>query len=740
MQINFSENYNSFFQDANQNLKNLAKLTTTSLSAFALGAIKGGFKLGVISGVLGAIDEIAVLAGYSQNYYISSAIIGAFAASKLELSTRLYLTEILGAAAGAAFASGMANELLNPIPIAKSAYALISNISDNESIGSTIQKQVITATALGFSFRAVLDKHFSNRGHLISFNNKNYDQTTPQDYTNYFLRFLKSSLLIASSQILLSTTGIINNYLAEDLGQDLQKKLTVKLFNNDNLGKIAKHSNASYLLDNLPNDIRTISLNVVALQNSKIEQFIIAYSAFTFFLSTKTFDLPILLYLYSNVNLLNQFLSTQIVGFDNQLKLLDSKISDTNKIIKSKSDSVIRSGGVEFLAQKISELNQERFQINNKKDFFKTIQDNWLRIKPWLLDNLIGQSCVGFKSWVGQFKDSLWYKFIGGNLLEKILNPKTAVDAKTTIMMKAFDIIQFIDWFGKSSGEVKTIESTIERLSKIIDILQTKPQCQEFPYLGAEQNEESRLELRNFKITDENDNQFYIDLLNITKGVNSVSANLAIQNAIISTLTEHSQDKLCVDGSAIVFSNSETKPNIRFIGTQPFIPPHSTLLDVLLYPQTLEQVNLKESAAVNLAKNLFNLLKISASSEAIFLKLEENLKTRKSFWKSELSSDTQKKLSLISILMQGGADILILEEPFQGIDEASAKILKQLIKNHMKNGVIIAFDQSWQNPDNQDFYDRHIDLRSFKNSSSDIYDHEIEISISGEQAPLEIVN
>ena len=93
-------------------------------------------------------------------------------------------------------------------------------------------------------------------------------------------------------------------------------------------------------------------------------------------------------------------------------------------------------------------------------------------------------------------------------------------------------------------------------------------------------------------------------------------------------------------------------------------------------------------------KEKFDLKEVQKKAQAICDRYHFNLNLNQKVY--EMSVSQKQTLEIVKVLYRG-ADILILDEPFSGLDPVNAELLKEVVRDEMKRGKIILFSSHQMN-------------------------------------------
>lgn len=133
--------------------------------------------------------------------------------------------------------------------------------------------------------------------------------------------------------------------------------------------------------------------------------------------------------------------------------------------------------------------------------------------------------------------------------------------------------------------------------------------------------------------------------------------------------------EVLLDGNPI----SKQKIRIGYLPEERGLYPKHKIMEQLIYFASLQGIDKK--SAIDNANALFKRLEI------------EEYKNRRL---DTLSKGNQQKVQLIATLITN-PDIIILDEPFSGLDPVNASLLKDLVKDLIKDGKLVLFSSHQMN-------------------------------------------
>ena len=151
---------------------------------------------------------------------------------------------------------------------------------------------------------------------------------------------------------------------------------------------------------------------------------------------------------------------------------------------------------------------------------------------------------------------------------------------------------------------------------------------------------------------------------------------------------------LSYDSGQVLWNGKDIDPmsiNLGYLAEERGLYPKFTLMDQLLYFAKLK--NVPKALAKERIKYWAERLEVA---EYLYQPVEENKKKSLSKKKNKpktadmLSKGNQQKIQLITALAHN-PDIIILDEPFSGLDPVNAMLLKDVVKEQIAKGKIVLF-------------------------------------------------
>ena len=151
---------------------------------------------------------------------------------------------------------------------------------------------------------------------------------------------------------------------------------------------------------------------------------------------------------------------------------------------------------------------------------------------------------------------------------------------------------------------------------------------------------------------------------------------------------------LSYDSGQVLWNGKDIDPmsiNLGYLAEERGLYPKFTLMDQLLYfaklknvPKALAKERIKYWAErLEVAEYLYQ--PVQPKKKAAFGKKKDKPKTA-----DQLSKGNQQKIQLITALAHD-PDIIILDEPFSGLDPVNAMMLKDVVREQLQKGKIVLF-------------------------------------------------
>jgi energy-coupling factor transporter ATP-binding protein EcfA2 len=146
------------------------------------------------------------------------------------------------------------------------------------------------------------------------------------------------------------------------------------------------------------------------------------------------------------------------------------------------------------------------------------------------------------------------------------------------------------------------------------------------------------------------------------------------------------------------------KAFITMITQKDYIPPRSTLAEILFFPRTLPGDNTERKNIIDFMKTLLREIKIDPNMKdgedsSSIVDIEQVGE-----WGDRLSGGQKKSVAIISAVMSKG-DIIIFDETFAGLDKDSLKIAQHMMNKYMFGKMIVVVDHEAQHHNDTGFFD-----------------------------------
>ncbi|MFI4983720.1 MAG: ATP-binding cassette domain-containing protein [Rickettsiales bacterium] len=301
------------------------------------------------------------------------------------------------------------------------------------------------------------------------------------------------------------------------------------------------------------------------------------------------------------------------------------------------------------------------------------------------------------------------YYVIGNMLFEQSI----VFADRANVYMYFNDINRLFSWGEANSLDIKLIRVPLQRLNHFI--AKEKQNREANQSLHFNQHNESTLEVQNLTLSVAGRNLVKIPSLTFEKGrrylITGHSGNG--KSSFLSKLHGIIPDGINASGTIVYPTTGVTGQPFKkyMLSQQGYIPPHSTILEVICLTANLPTANSDEySQLLQRITNLLNEIKIDSELKDGESGVVGNLEVQHPNWEACLSGGQQKKLAVISAILQA-PDLLILDEIFNGMDRPAIKNVQSMLMKYLPNAMMITVDhQGEENNKLNDvkFYQEHL--------------------------------
>jgi ABC-type bacteriocin/lantibiotic exporter with double-glycine peptidase domain len=238
----------------------------------------------------------------------------------------------------------------------------------------------------------------------------------------------------------------------------------------------------------------------------------------------------------------------------------------------------------------------------------------------------------------------------------------------------AYKIIPGIVKVINTTGQMKTFESSVTDLTQnimkqneVFDMPQASPiDCIEFKNIYFQY--ENLPVIKNFNLKAERS-----DLIGITG--KSGKGKTTLFNLLLGFLEAESGSMLMNGKNANKEELKRYWPSIAYVRQQPFLIHDTILRNIILDEKEYDNNNLEKAIEISGVKEM-----IQNFPEGLNKIITENGKN--------ISGGQQQRITIARAIYKG-ADLILLDEPFNELDETSEKLLLNHFRNLAKNGSIV---------------------------------------------------
>ena len=653
----------------------LDKAGTPISTAMAAGSY-GGPAWAVAGGLCGVLDEGLQSYNFTDKPYLSNTIYGVSAVSLLSsqserisgLLARPGLKESLGVLAGAVLSSSGNNvNRKSPVKLGQELYALFAELMDKKELDRLIEQQaltLVTSQLVLANLGLMLNAHYQSfQSGLEGIQEKPegfYDAVSP--FTRFALSYFGS--IAVSEQVTGYMTELFANAIEDKLSQRyLTEEIPLKL-NADN----STRTSVKNMRKNIQEATRGVGILADFMKAGTEGVFFVS-----FLLQEKSIDLVLFVDSYQQVfGAATSRLSQWQAGYRPRLEELDTQISKLQEDATNKAHLIISSDKDLLLKQKREMFIEEKRALEMQQTVASGLLGAWGRLSG-VLDFI------------------LKYRFIAQN----IVNGKMQFDSRRKALVASYAVSDLASWPSKNSAEIAKIEYATNATWQLLEAMKSTPETAE-PTLDFTntQSDQLALHLNNISFGIDGKTLGTIDSLTLKQGIYAVTGPSGSgKSTFLKKLKGLVHSHGTASGNVRFSTPHGNKPKIALASQEDYLMPYSTLLEIML-SNSVDIQDLHERA--------------QTLAREIELGKEDLLET-KSDWSLELSGGQKKKLAILSIIMQD-AEIVILDEVFNGMDTVSLAKAQEMLKKYLPNSLILAVDHEYKAHNTNDFYEQELRL------------------------------
>ncbi len=636
------------------------------LIASLSGASYGGVRGALYGGAISTLDELLIYFNITNKHYLTYSSVAVTTCNTI--FSKSLIVDSLSAGFGAWLANYEESVDVKLIPsnFAKDLYKGHANVLKpetidkftNEYVENIFTNQIITQ-------KITLDMIKFQQSIIYQFE---HIDANIGDGTK---KFRTAAAHYVTCVVLISFSGLyfrlLQEYFQSRLYAELENDLKEVLFTNDNLLRITYNKSDHILVDNFQRDAEIIAYKgseIISGSFFKIADSIHSLS----FLVLNSPDILLYSIIYNQLShYISSFLSTQISTLDSQIKMQESVISTYLKHDIQNIRVITERNGVNYSAKKLSFLYAELHQYQSLKNQLSLCFETYLGLSAML--DLVFNYYVTFS---------------------KVSNGKLEFEDRTQILYSSKRFFRVFTIKTKSMQDIEAVYKSIQRvelfLEKAANISQfSSNTCTDSVFRQFEQSETKDLLLSGLQITVSNQMLLNVDSLSLKFGqvYGLTGPSGSGKTSLVSEIAGVSTNGLC--GKGIILYPFGTK--VVTVSQEDYFPLNVTLQEAIFYP---EEVN---NSKIDEVVYLLEALKITKFELG---QMED--------WDSVLSGGQKKKILIISSLIKN-PDILILDEAFNGLDKKSINEAQNLVKQKLKESLIISVDHNTYTNNQTGFYD-----------------------------------
>lgn len=454
--------------------------------------------------------------------------------------------------------------------------------------------------------------------------------------------------------------------------------LTDTLYRGENLYKLTQDEILKSNFDNLfTNMIRTVDLgnNLANGYNSSFNRGVFGISKL---MLDKSNGIILMTTLYNSAltALVSKINNHAELSFRNLL-FEESKINTINKYTIENAKTLLLKEGNIFVK------NQIQDNISNIRNL--SWNKNLLSKVAQVIDDTSGYLSSIFKYWLVSHNP-------GADIFETLVN--------TEVMSKIGN------WHRDNNKKIIEFQKALESINSFYYQIHKEYNTNKIYYSHESADEDYLLSFANIKL-------FFKNKL-IIKSIEKISLNSQIVNisgpsgsgksSLLSKIYGVKEDLISAEGQVQINAKYCDKACTSYMPQQDILPLYTNIINLVIFPQNIKDFDHQNKSIAE--KRVLSLLShLNFFNDATELTKSIDTLYKDSDLNSILSGGQKKKLTLASELYKQKL-IVILDEPFNGLDNKSVAHAKDAIKKHLPDSLIMSIDHHFDS--NQEFYDSRI--------------------------------
>lgn len=659
-------------------------------------ALAGNSALGVsgmiAGGMAGALDEVLLNKGITDNHYLTFATIGQALSGMLGSGFGPTVSNFVGTMLGAVVANyekELIGGVLTPVKTVNDLYTTYSKFIPQQLLNTHIEKQAVALVGSQF-LTQLLSAKSSKYNQDITYNFERLNDGG-KAWGGFKTQCVYYAVFLFPYALGQTFTSSINDYFEKKLHFTIEDKVTADLFIGETALRLAQDKNTTVLTDSMKDDISTVVSSGSWLVTDAISTAINgAYGVGVIIVSSPNLFVYSALYEKANAFVSEQLAAQRRVTSE-KIKELNSQLVSTFKHDTENMRTIAERSGIQVTGDKVKQLSG-------------AIREHEGTQKIWSMANQIWWSIAGTANFM------LRYYLIGNEINEG----KIKFEDRSKVQIASWQVSNLLSWMGRKAMDQSYIQESLDR----VVILEGK--------IHAASNQVDQIN----RVFQES-NQLILQELEIGIGERLLVATKELKldlgkvyaitgesgcgkTSLLSKIKGLKENGVFGKGNIYYPKIDGREPRIVMLSQQDYFPLDTSLQGIILYPDKittdpgLNQERREEMLLLlkEIGLHAFNAGVKNSNAQIEMTKKPLNLDSKKD-WYTYLSGGEKKKIMIVSAIIKK-PDILILDEIFNGLDLQSIKIVQQMLKKYLPNTLMLIVDHHAVDNNYGGFYDNEL--------------------------------
>ncbi len=659
-----------------------------------IGAIAGNSiagNSGMINGLVGGILDEALLGNdLADKHYLTFSTLGEAVVNSLGYFSPFTANAIgmlLGLIA-ASYEKEIKGNMFFPIKIAEELYATYSKFIPTEQLNNHIEKHAIALIGSQF-LTQFLSLKIINYNQALIYNFERLDNPNGPAWGNFGKEIANFVVFLFPYVLGQIATNSIDDYFAEKLQFVLGDKIRAGLFTDEIPLCLSNDLDSTVLIDNLRSDI----LKVVGSGSRLITNAVSTSIGGAYGIGIIVIHSPnILIYstLYNKVyNFIEEYLAAQLKLYREKITALNSELMSTIQYDTKNIRTITERDGIEATRGKIEDIITAIRELGGTQKLWRITQQSW-----W---SITGTA------------DSIFNYYLAANEIQKGRIP---FEDRNKVRTASRQVSNLLSWSGRTAQDMSYMRESLNRIIILEGKIHKAPA--KIDQITREYKNIDHMKLQDLEIGVAD--RLLVEIKDLTLNMGEIYAITGEsgcgKTSLLSKIKGIKENNIYGKGSIFYPLINGNNPKIVMLSQQDYFPLNASLYEIVSYPDKISGDpvlnNIKREEIQLLLAEIglyaFSSNKKNATQEA---KKKELTLDSKQDWHTYLSGGEKKKVTIVSAILKK-PNILILDEPFNGLDLKSIPIVQQMLKKYLPDTLILVVDHHAQD-NNYNFYD--VELR-----------------------------